>query len=300
VIFNGQSLQTTWFKSDSVPDWFYTTSENEWTSNTIGLEWLHRIFIPESTTTPGAHRLLLLDGHGSHVTTHFMATCYQNQIHYLYLPAHSSHILQILDPSPFSVTKTKYRQQIRDLTWLNDATPVKKERCIDCYYNARLSELLPRVIRAGWRATGLVPYNLNLVLSSSQVRTRPVTPPRLLQPIYLSITVITTPQRSQDLYKAGQLLGQSEKLSRDTRLLLGKACKAISAANTRVAELRASNQRLLHQLDKAHIKLPRKRVRADPNQRFSDQDAIRAAISQAAAQAAKKTTKQRDKKRSRL
>jgi hypothetical protein len=78
--------------------------------------------------------------------------------------------------------------------------------------------------------------------------------------------------------------------------LLGKAGKAISKANTHVAELRASNQRLLHQLDQAQIKLPRKRIRPDPNQRFSDQDTIRAAISQAAVEAARKTTKRRDRK----
>jgi hypothetical protein len=244
VIFKGQSLQTTWFGSEAVPDWFYTISENGWTSNSIGLEWLQRIFIPESTTTPGAHRLLLLDGHGSHVTTHFMATCYQHKIHCLYLPAHSSHILQPLDLSPFSVIKKKYRRQISELASLDDAAPVKKERFIRCYHEARLDGLSLHVVRAGWRATGLVPYNPELVLSSSQVRTRPVTPPRLSQPIYLSNTVITTPRRSQDLYKAGQLLGQSEKLSRDTRLLLGKAGKALSAANSRTAELQASNQRL--------------------------------------------------------
>ena len=28
VIFKGQNLQTTWFPSESIPDWLYTTSEN--------------------------------------------------------------------------------------------------------------------------------------------------------------------------------------------------------------------------------------------------------------------------------
>ncbi|KAI1000742.1 hypothetical protein K3495_g7460 [Podosphaera aphanis] len=38
VIFKGQSLQTSWFPSEVVPNWFYTTSENGWTSNSIGTE----------------------------------------------------------------------------------------------------------------------------------------------------------------------------------------------------------------------------------------------------------------------
>ena len=49
VIFKGQSLQTTWFPSEAIPDWLYTTSENGWTSKAIGVEWLKRIYIPEST-----------------------------------------------------------------------------------------------------------------------------------------------------------------------------------------------------------------------------------------------------------
>jgi hypothetical protein len=120
VIFKGKNLQTTWFPSESVPDWFFTTFENGWTSNNIGIEWLRRIFIPESAQTPGANRLLILDGHGSHVTTEFMWTCYQNKIYCIYLLPHSSHVCQPLDLAPFSVTKSSYRRQIRDLSSLDD------------------------------------------------------------------------------------------------------------------------------------------------------------------------------------
>jgi hypothetical protein len=38
VIFKGNHLQTTWFSSESVPDWLYTTSQNGWTSKSIGVE----------------------------------------------------------------------------------------------------------------------------------------------------------------------------------------------------------------------------------------------------------------------
>jgi hypothetical protein len=69
VIFKGQSLQTSWFTSESVPDWLYTTSENGWTSNSLGVEWLRRVFIPDTAVTRCANRLLMLDGHGSHVST---------------------------------------------------------------------------------------------------------------------------------------------------------------------------------------------------------------------------------------
>ncbi|KAF2785426.1 hypothetical protein K505DRAFT_190209, partial [Melanomma pulvis-pyrius CBS 109.77] len=50
------------------------------TSNAIGFEWLQRIFLPETTTSPLRPRLLIVDGHGSHVSLDFLWTCKQQQV----------------------------------------------------------------------------------------------------------------------------------------------------------------------------------------------------------------------------
>jgi hypothetical protein len=97
VISKRQSLQTSWINSESVLDWLCTTSENGWTSNSLGVEWLRCVFIPDTPRIRRANRLLILDGHGSHVSTEFMWACYREQIHCFYLPTHSSHVLQLLD-----------------------------------------------------------------------------------------------------------------------------------------------------------------------------------------------------------
>ena len=141
VIFKGQSLQTTWFLA-SIPGWLYTTSENGWTSNEIGVEWLQRIFIPETATSNSQWRLLILDGYSSHVDIKFLWLYKQHRIYLLFLPAHSSHILQPLDLAPFSVIKSSYRRQIQDLASLDDAVAVKKERFIIYYYYTREKGLI--------------------------------------------------------------------------------------------------------------------------------------------------------------
>jgi hypothetical protein len=137
VIFKGKSLQTTWFTSEFVLDWLYTTSENRWTLHKIGSEWLKRIFIPETQPNGNRWRMLILDSHGSHVDIEFMLLCRQHRIWTIYLPAYASHVLQPLDLAPFSVLKTGYRAQIRALSAIDDAAPVKKERFISLYYHAR-------------------------------------------------------------------------------------------------------------------------------------------------------------------
>jgi hypothetical protein len=283
VIFKGKHLQSTWFPAQGTPNWLYTTSENGWTSNSIGYEWLQRIFIPNTSPSNGGYRLLILDGHGSHTPIDFMWLCKLNKIHLLYLPAHASHLLQPLDLAPFSVLKTRYRNEIRALSALDDAAPIKKERFVVSYNKAREEALLDRVIRAGWRAAGLCPYNPDVVLLSSQVTGRPTTPPRTQASAAASESIFNTPQSSQALYKTRQQLLLSESLSRSTRIVLSKAGKAIAAANTRAAQLEAENQRLKYQLDSTRITRLRKRVQVNPNERFSNVESIKAAIDRAAA-----------------
>jgi hypothetical protein len=71
VVFKGQNLQLSWFPEVDVPEWHYMTSENGWTSNKTGLQWLRNVFIPKSRRDSSRTRLLVIDGHGSHVSIDF-------------------------------------------------------------------------------------------------------------------------------------------------------------------------------------------------------------------------------------
>jgi DDE superfamily endonuclease/Tc5 transposase DNA-binding domain len=156
IIFKGKNIQSSWFRHNQVPDWQYTCSENGWTSNNIGIQWLKEIFLPETLPKiAGANRILLLDNHGSHITTEFMWICYQNNIRLVYLPPHSSHVLQPLDLSIFSQIKRSYRTQVEELTRFEDSTPIKKIRFVTYYNQARGEALNKKYIKAGWCGAGL-------------------------------------------------------------------------------------------------------------------------------------------------
>ena len=159
IIFKGKNLQTTWFQHDKVPDWIYTTSENGWTSNRTALAWLTDVFLLE-TQPPGYEtRLLLLDRHGNHITVEFLWTCKQKNVYVIFLPPHSTHILQPLGLFCFSLVKSRYRSQIAALASLDDAAPVKKHRFISYYHQAREEGLTPKTVKSGWRASGIYPWN---------------------------------------------------------------------------------------------------------------------------------------------
>jgi hypothetical protein len=221
--------------------------------------------------------MLILDGHGSYISLDFLWACKQNKVYLLFLPPHSSHVLQPLDLSVFSLVKRFYRQQIQALSYLNDAAPVKKERFITSYYYARERAITERVIRAGWATAGICPFNVDQVVNSSQVAQRPVTPPRQNQP-QPTKSYLSTPHGPRDLFIAQRELHRNESVGRKTHQLFEKVGKALATANIRAAQLETENKRLYSQLEALKPQQPRKKVCVDPNQRFANVDTIMVAV----------------------
>ena len=149
------------------PSWHVTFSENGWTSNDIAVEWLEKVFLPQTKPNdPSEARLLIVDGHGSHTSDLFMATCYLNNVYLLFLPAHTSHILQPLDLGSFSSLKAAYRRFVGEYTAETDKSKLGKAKFLEFYAEARKIGLREQCIRSGWKATGLYPKNVRKPLGS--------------------------------------------------------------------------------------------------------------------------------------
>ncbi|KAI1001465.1 hypothetical protein K3495_g6735 [Podosphaera aphanis] len=115
IIYKDINVQQQWFPLDmtSYDSWKFTATVNGWITNTTAVESLKEVFLP--LTAPGdprEMRLLIVDGHGSHETTELMFMCFQNNVNLLFLPSHTSHVLQSLDQSVFGPFKTAYRKQL--------------------------------------------------------------------------------------------------------------------------------------------------------------------------------------------
>ena len=164
IMFKGKSVQQQWFPIGLAPyqGWKFTSTDNGWTSDATALEWLQKVFIPRTAPYDlNEARLLILDGHGSHETLEFMWKCYLHNIHLLFLPAHTSHVLQPLDLSIFAPLKRAYRKRLGNLALLNDSTPIGKRNFLDCYKLARIDALTVANCKAGWGASGLWPVRMS-------------------------------------------------------------------------------------------------------------------------------------------
>jgi hypothetical protein len=145
-IFKGKIILNRHLKQldTAFPDgWSYGVSQNGWTDDFHAVQWLvwwEEMTRPftydpdyicsrqltdgqikrvrngdlqwEDNIKPSNYRLLILDGHGSHLTGAFIAYAVEHNIILLCLPPHTSHYLQPLDVGIFTGMKRKYRRQV--------------------------------------------------------------------------------------------------------------------------------------------------------------------------------------------
>jgi hypothetical protein len=170
VIFQGKLHQSSWYESGVPSDWHIGVSENGWTTDELGLAWLKEVYDPNTRRrTVGKYRLLILDGHGSHVSPEFDKYCEANSIITLQMPAHSSHYLQPLDVGCFAPLKMIYGRRVQE-KMLAGVNHIDKQDFLSLYLRARQQALSASNIRSGFKATGLIPLDPNQVLSRLQIK----------------------------------------------------------------------------------------------------------------------------------
>lgn len=129
VCANGSSLPQALIhpaKSGNVQDsWldgcYFASSPTGWTNNELGMGWLSHIFDRHTKLKARQGRdprLLLIDGHGSHLNLDFIYWCEKRNISICAYPPHSTHRLQPLDMSLFSPLSTYYSQALDQ--WIHE------------------------------------------------------------------------------------------------------------------------------------------------------------------------------------
>jgi hypothetical protein len=162
------SLQDTWLQALDPENQQvqFSSSESGWTNNEIGLAWLKQVF--DRRTKPKARnswRLLILDGHGSHVTMDFIDYCYQNKILLIIYPPHSTHTLQPLDVVLFKPLSTAYTNQISAfIERCQGLTSMSKRDFLPLFLSAWETALKEETILRAFEATGISPLNPERIL----------------------------------------------------------------------------------------------------------------------------------------
>jgi hypothetical protein len=101
VIFKGKRLQQSWVDGDPIGA-NYAVTPNGWTDNVIGVQWLAKVFDKQTDDHYPSWRLLILDGHRSHLSYEFINYARERKIIVICLPPHATAMLQPLDVVIFS------------------------------------------------------------------------------------------------------------------------------------------------------------------------------------------------------
>jgi hypothetical protein len=198
LIYKGASgdLQSSWVEEVGVQDEaFFGSSPTGWSNNEFGLVWLEKVF--HTTTIKKAEanrcrRLLIVDGHSSHVNIKFLDTCDRLRIIVLILPPHATHRLQPLDVGLFGPLASYYSFEINELMRKSGGlVQLTKRMFWGCFKKAWDKAFSVKNIESAFAKTGYWPFNSTIVLIAIT--------PVLVAPQSSSPEYLKTPKTSKSI-----------------------------------------------------------------------------------------------------
>jgi len=147
----------------------FVGTETGWTNHEVGRKWLEEVFdrFSKGKARNGRdYRLLITDGHSSHVNMAFLEWCEQHRIIVAVFPPHSTHRLQPLDVALFSPLAVYYSQElVKYMANTQGLSRLSKRDFWSLFWPAYQAAFTEKNIESGWKRTGLLPFDPDVVLS---------------------------------------------------------------------------------------------------------------------------------------
>jgi transposase len=102
VILTGEIHLGSWYQTKIPEDYILGVTKNGFSNSKIAMDWIKHW---DKYTHIGRSRMLIIDGHDSHISVEFINYCFDHDIWLLCLPPHTTHLLQPLDVGCFQPLK---------------------------------------------------------------------------------------------------------------------------------------------------------------------------------------------------
>ena len=121
-----------------------------------------------------SYRLLIVDGHGSHVTMDFLNYCDRHRILVAVFPPHSTHTLQPLDVCIFKPLSTTYLEELSAFLHRGQGlSSIAKRDFFSLFWKSWQSSFKQPLILKAFEATSISPFNLESILKRFSKASQP-------------------------------------------------------------------------------------------------------------------------------
>ena len=161
VIYKGKNLYFEWTQGGP-NNASYTTSEKGWMEGAQFQDWFQRVFIKETAHLGHHPRILIFDGHASHLTFALVEEAKRNNVVLLRLPAHLTHLLQPFDKSVFRPVKQYWQQLLREYARTHNG-PVSKNAFPKMLKRLYDKQFTAEQVTSGFKTCGIFPLDRSVV-----------------------------------------------------------------------------------------------------------------------------------------
>lgn len=143
---------------------YYAMTEEGYVTNDLWIDIIAKFINLIKVHLGNRPAVLILDRVGPHLEDSTLTSLLDNDISTLFLPAHTSHILQPLDDVIFSLFKViAHRKLAEELIGRNLRGESLNTATQDAIFEAEQEAFTPDIIQAGFKNTGVWPFNKKLI-----------------------------------------------------------------------------------------------------------------------------------------
>ena len=174
------------FMKGSLPTSISCANSSGWINEDLWLEFLQH-FVTNTRCSPDKRVLLIIDNHNSHTSLRAIDFARDNGLVILTIFPHTSHKLQPLDVSVFSPFKRAYSVVLDDWKACNVGKRFSIYEVAQATAKAYDVEFTHNNIKAGFRATGIWPFDRNIFTESDFLPSKPTDFPQDEDPVATSM-----------------------------------------------------------------------------------------------------------------
>ena len=172
MIFPRKQAPPANFREGAVAQTLFANSTNGWINNDLFLQWF-KFFL--ASIPPTRPVLLIMDGHGTHMSIELIELARSSGVHLLCLPSHTTHVLQPLDVGVFKSFKGNFSKACSKYLAAHPGRVITSDKLASLVAEAWPLSLTPLNILSGFKKTGIYPIN------PSEVTDRQIAPSKPFQ-----------------------------------------------------------------------------------------------------------------------